>query len=66
MASPSTIPPTAARLGCSAMTDYAIVDADEAPDVYAGTDVPGEFRRLTDTLQVRAARGDAHRGAAAL
>ena len=33
------------------MTDYAIVDADEVPDVYAGTDVPGEFRRLTDTLQ---------------
>jgi hypothetical protein len=31
--------------------DYAIVDADEVPDVYAGTDVPGEFRRLTDTLQ---------------
>ena len=32
------------------MSDYAIVDADEVPDVYAGTDVPGEFRRLTDTL----------------
>lgn len=33
------------------MSDYAIVDADEVPDVYAGTDVPGEFRRLTDTLE---------------
>jgi mannose-6-phosphate isomerase-like protein (cupin superfamily) len=33
------------------MSDYAIVDADEVADVYAGTDVPGEFRRLTDTLQ---------------
>ena len=33
------------------MSDYAIVDADEVQDVYAGTDVPGEFRRLTDSLQ---------------
>ena len=33
------------------MSDYAIVHADEVQDVYAGTDVPGEFRRLTDTLQ---------------
>lgn len=33
------------------MSDYAIVDADEVPDAYAGTDVPGEFRRLTDTLE---------------
>jgi mannose-6-phosphate isomerase-like protein (cupin superfamily) len=32
------------------MTDYAIVDPDEAADAYAGTDVPGEFRRLTDAL----------------
>jgi mannose-6-phosphate isomerase-like protein (cupin superfamily) len=32
------------------MTDYAIVDPDEARDHYAGTDVPGEFRRLTDAL----------------
>jgi mannose-6-phosphate isomerase-like protein (cupin superfamily) len=30
--------------------DYAIVHADEVDDVYAGTDVPGEFRRLTDAL----------------
>jgi mannose-6-phosphate isomerase-like protein (cupin superfamily) len=33
------------------MSDYAIVHADEVQDVYAGTDVPGEFRRLTDSLQ---------------
>lgn len=32
------------------MSDYTIVDADEAKDYYAGTDVPGEFRRLTDAL----------------
>jgi len=32
------------------MTDYAIVDPDEVDDAYAGTDVPGEFRRLTDAL----------------
>ena len=32
------------------MTDYAIVDPDDARDPYAGTDVPGEFRRLTEAL----------------
>jgi mannose-6-phosphate isomerase-like protein (cupin superfamily) len=32
------------------MTDFAIVDPDEVEDQYAGTDVPGEFRRLTDAL----------------
>ena len=32
------------------MSDYAIVRADEVEDVYEGTDVPGEFRRLTDAL----------------
>jgi mannose-6-phosphate isomerase-like protein (cupin superfamily) len=30
--------------------DYAIVDPDTAKDSYAGSDVPGEFRRLTDAL----------------
>jgi quercetin dioxygenase-like cupin family protein len=30
------------------MSDYAIVAADDVDDVYEGTDVPGEFRRLTD------------------
>jgi mannose-6-phosphate isomerase-like protein (cupin superfamily) len=30
--------------------DYAIVDPDDAEDHYAGTDVPGEFRSLTDQL----------------
>src|SRR5918994_7112244 len=29
---------------------HAIVRADDVADVYAGTDVPGEFRRLTDAL----------------
>jgi quercetin dioxygenase-like cupin family protein len=29
---------------------YSIVRADDIPDAYAGTDVPGEFRRLTDAL----------------
>ena len=28
----------------------AVVCADEVADPYAGTDVPGEFRRLTDAL----------------
>ena len=32
------------------MSDYAIVHADEVQDVYEGSDVPGEFRRLTDAL----------------
>jgi quercetin dioxygenase-like cupin family protein len=32
------------------MSDYSIVSADDADDAYAGTDVPGEFRRLTDAL----------------
>jgi mannose-6-phosphate isomerase-like protein (cupin superfamily) len=32
------------------MSDYAIVDPDDVDDEYAGTDVPGEFRRLTDAL----------------
>jgi mannose-6-phosphate isomerase-like protein (cupin superfamily) len=31
-------------------TDYAIVNPDDAEDAYAGSDVPGEFRRLTDAL----------------
>jgi mannose-6-phosphate isomerase-like protein (cupin superfamily) len=29
---------------------YAIVDPDDAEDAYAGSDVPGEFRSLTDSL----------------
>ena len=32
------------------MTDYSIVSADDVEDHYAGSDVPGEFRRLTDAL----------------
>ena len=32
------------------MNDYAIVDPDDVDDVYAGTDVPGEFRPLTRAL----------------
>jgi mannose-6-phosphate isomerase-like protein (cupin superfamily) len=30
--------------------DFAIVNPDDAEDAYAGTDVPGEFRSLTDAL----------------
>jgi mannose-6-phosphate isomerase-like protein (cupin superfamily) len=33
------------------MSDYKIVGADDVKDAYAGSDVPGEFRRLTDALQ---------------
>jgi quercetin dioxygenase-like cupin family protein len=32
------------------MSDYAIVRPDDVDDVYAGSDVPGEFRPLTDSL----------------
>jgi mannose-6-phosphate isomerase-like protein (cupin superfamily) len=32
------------------MSDFSIVDPDEVEDHYAGTDVPGEFRRLTPAL----------------
>ena len=33
------------------MSDYRIVSADAVEDAYEGTDVPGEFRRLTDALE---------------
>ena len=33
------------------MSDYAIVDPDDVKDSYAGSDVPGEFRRLTRALR---------------
>jgi mannose-6-phosphate isomerase-like protein (cupin superfamily) len=32
------------------MSGYSIVRADDVDDVYAGTDVPGEFRPLTRAL----------------
>ena len=32
------------------MSDYSIVRADETEDAYADSDVPGEFRSLTDAL----------------
>jgi mannose-6-phosphate isomerase-like protein (cupin superfamily) len=32
------------------MPEYAIVNPDDADDAYAGSDVPGEFRSLTDLL----------------
>jgi mannose-6-phosphate isomerase-like protein (cupin superfamily) len=31
-------------------SDFKIVDPDEVEDHYAGSDVPGEYRRLTDAL----------------
>jgi quercetin dioxygenase-like cupin family protein len=32
------------------MSDYSIVDAEEVDNAYADSDVPGEFRALTDAL----------------
>jgi mannose-6-phosphate isomerase-like protein (cupin superfamily) len=32
------------------MTGFSIVRADEVDDAYAGSDVPGEFRKLTEAL----------------
>ena len=32
------------------MSGFSIVSADEVDDAYAGSDVPGEFRKLTDAL----------------
>ena len=32
------------------MSEYMVVNADDVDDEYAGTSVPGEFRRLTDAL----------------
>jgi quercetin dioxygenase-like cupin family protein len=32
------------------MSDYSIVNADEVEDEYADSDVPGEFRALTEAL----------------
>jgi mannose-6-phosphate isomerase-like protein (cupin superfamily) len=32
------------------MPGFAIVSADDVDDAYAGSDVPGEFRKLTDAL----------------
>ncbi|MFL5872340.1 MAG: cupin domain-containing protein [Solirubrobacterales bacterium] len=32
------------------MSDYSIVRADDVEDPYADSDVPGEFRKLTDAL----------------
>ncbi|MDE1851891.1 MAG: cupin domain-containing protein [Candidatus Micrarchaeota archaeon] len=32
------------------MEGYAIVKADDVKDYYAGTDVPGEFRSMTEAL----------------
>ncbi len=32
------------------MSDYSIVEADQVEDAYADSDVPGEFRALTEAL----------------
>ncbi len=32
------------------MSDYGVINADDAKDHYAGSSVPGEFRRLGDAL----------------
>ena len=39
--------------------DHAVVDPDDAEDTYAGTDVPGECRRLTGALGCEQLAGDA-------
>jgi mannose-6-phosphate isomerase-like protein (cupin superfamily) len=33
------------------MSDYTIVRADDVDDAYAGTSVPGEFRRMTAAIE---------------
>jgi quercetin dioxygenase-like cupin family protein len=33
------------------MSDYSIVSADDVDDAYADSDVPGEFRALTEALE---------------
>src|SRR3954452_14865511 len=35
---------------CSAVTDFSIVNPRHCDDVYADSDVPGEFRPLTEAL----------------
>jgi mannose-6-phosphate isomerase-like protein (cupin superfamily) len=35
------------------MSDYAIVDPDDVENPYDNSDVPGEFRRVTDALGCR-------------
>ena len=32
------------------MSEFTVVNADDVDDYYAGSSVPGEFRRLTDAL----------------
>jgi len=32
------------------MSEYTVISSDDADDVYADSNVPGEFRRLTDAL----------------
>ena len=38
---------------CPGVSDFSIVDPHECDDVYAGSDVPGEFRPLTDAAGAR-------------
>ena len=45
---------------------YAIVDPDAVDDAYAGSDVPGEFRSLTDAPGIRAACSHPDSGACPL
>lgn len=35
------------------MAGFAVVEADEVPDAYADSDLPGEFRSLTEALGSR-------------
>jgi mannose-6-phosphate isomerase-like protein (cupin superfamily) len=37
-------------MNSSGRNEYEVVGPDDVEDAYAGSDVPGEFRRLTDAL----------------
>jgi mannose-6-phosphate isomerase-like protein (cupin superfamily) len=43
--------PVPTQLEAQDVKGYSIVQADDVDDVYAGTDVPGEFRSLSDALE---------------
>ena len=46
------------RMNDEASADFTVVDALEVRDFYEGTNVPGEFRSLTEALGATSARGD--------
>jgi len=44
------------------MTDYTIISADDVKNVYEGSDVPGEFRPLTEPLGCEQPHSDFEQG----